>query len=256
VPLVYRACDLPTRHHILWRWVWKYICRRTAVFVCDSKFIRDRIIELGAPADRCQVIHSPAPDRPVSPQPIACNAAKSLTTVLYVGQISQHKGVDLLVEVAKRLLDQFPVRFILVGDYKWKNELGENLVRSVEQLGLQERIVFKGFLEDLEPVYAESSIHVAPSVWDEPYGITVVEAKLHGLPSVVFPSGGLVELVEHCREGWVCTDRTATSLEMGLRYYLENPEKISEHGKSASASLEGRLHLNEYADRWTRAYES
>ena len=60
---MFRAGELPPRHHALWRWIWRYTCRRAAVFVCDSQFLKDQIVALGAPPERCEVIYAPAPSR-------------------------------------------------------------------------------------------------------------------------------------------------------------------------------------------------
>ena len=111
-------------------------------------------------------------------------------TVFYIGQISANKGVDLLVDVALRLVVEYPVRFLIAGDYSWKNPMAQALIQKVGDLGLQDRIVFTGFVDDIDPLYAQSHVHVAPSVLEEAYGLTVVEAKKHSLPSIVFPSGG------------------------------------------------------------------
>lgn len=256
LPLVFRASDIPQQHHLLWRWVWRYTRRRAAAFVCDSNFIRDQLIALGAPAERCHVIYSPSPSRPSElALPRRPQGSRVDFTVLYVGQISAHKGVDILVEVALRLVKEFPVRFIIAGDYSWRNPLGEGLVRKVAELDLKDRVVFTGMVADIEPLYAEAHIHVAPSVWQEPYGITVVEAKSRGVPSIVFPSGGLKELVVHGVDGWVCDAPTAESLETALRHYIETPACLEAQSRAAKASLSKRLRLEEYGDRWLSAYQ-
>jgi glycosyltransferase involved in cell wall biosynthesis len=254
LPLIFRAGEVPVRHHALWRWIWKFTCKRVAVFVCDSNFVKSQIVALGVSPDRCEVIYAPPPARQTAAVRATKRNPKGLLTVLYVGQIAAHKGVDLLVEVALRLVPVCPIRFIIAGDYTWQNAMGQAFVRNVKERGLQKKIVFTGFVDDIEPLYALADVHIAPSVFEEPYGITVVEAKAHGLPSIVFPSGGLVELVEHGRDGWICADRSTKSLEDALRYYLESPKSLGDQGSAAFNSLNVRLHVNEYGDRWANVY--
>jgi glycosyltransferase involved in cell wall biosynthesis len=86
--------------------------------------------------------------------------------------------------------------------------------------------------------------------------LTVVEAKAHGIPSIVFPSGGLVELVEHGRDGWVCDFPTAASLESALRHYVVHPANLAEQGKAALHSLSERLRVQDYGRRWAEIYMS
>ena len=81
-------------------------------------------------------------------------------------------------------------------------------------------------------------IHAAPSVFNEPFGVTVLEAKLAGIPSVVFPSGGLMETVSDGVDGYVCKGKNADALYDGLSYYLNDPRLAHRHGEAARASLE------------------
>ena len=114
---------------------------------------------------------------------------------------------------------------------------------------------FLGFVDDIEPLYVAAHFHVAPTVSQEPYGLTVIEAKAHGVPSIVFPSGGLVELVEHSRDGWICDEPNARSLETAIRHYLKHPDLLAEQGQAAFRSLRDRLRVQEYGERWAAIYE-
>ena len=96
---------------------------------------------------------------------------------------------------------------------------------------------------------------VAPSIWEEPLGLVVMEAKQAGIPSIVFPSGGLPEMIEHGVDGYICADKTADALEEALRSYLDNPALSSLHGNAARNSLE-KLGVEEFGRRWLSVYEA
>lgn len=259
LPLVFRAGDLPALHHPIWRWIWRYARARASTFVCDSVFVREQLVRLGAPTERCEVIYAPAPERTavkqaeVSDPKAECGLSKP-PTFLYVGQISAEKGVDKLVEAALPFAQQGLARFIIAGDYSWRNPMGEALAARVAELGLQQTIRFTGYVEDIEPLYAAAQVHLAPSVWEEPYGLTVIEAKMRGLPSIVFPSGGLKELVVHGVEGWICPERSVDALRAAINHYLLTPGEIASHGAAARASLAKRLCVQDYGKRWEAVY--
>jgi glycosyltransferase involved in cell wall biosynthesis len=255
VPLVFRAGDVPPQHHLLWRLVWKFSRRRAAVIVCDSNFVREELVALGADPKKCRVIYAPAPARANEPQRRVRKATSQLT-VLYVGQITQSKGIDLLVRVAERLVREYPVKFVVAGDYSWKNPMGWALVDRVAQSGLAKVIAFTGFVSDIDRLYADADLHVVPSVWPEPYGLTVLESKQRAVASVVFPVGGLRETVEHGVDGWVCATATEDELEHALRYYFERPQLCDTQGQAAYLSLTCRLKVHEYAARWTQVYDA
>ena len=77
-----------------------------------------------------------------------------------------------------------------------------------------------------------------------------------GVPSVIFPSGGLPELVAHGRDGFVCRARTAVALREGIEYYLDaEADALREAGAAARASLE-RLGITKdaFAEAWLDVY--
>ena len=85
----------------------------------------------------------------------------------------------------------------------------------------------------------------------------VPEAKQAGVPSVVFASGGLPELIAHGEDGWICEGKTAESLEGAIERFLDLPDVEAEAmGDAARASME-RLGITEgaFGDRWVEVYD-
>lgn len=253
LPVVFRAGEEPMRHHAIWRFVWWYLCGRASRFVCDSEFIKKRLVGFGVKESGCDVIYAPPPDRPIgSGAPLI--ARNGLFTVLYVGQISKAKGVDFLVKVAMDLVSRHEIRFVLAGDYEWQNPLGQALRSLVQERGMEDKIRFLGYVDDIDGLYEVADLHVAPSTASEAYGLTVLEAKQRKCPSVVFPTGGLTELVIHGRDGWICKEPTAASLEEGIVHYFTSPERAIEDGLRAYESLSARLRVQDYGENWRSVY--
>jgi glycosyltransferase involved in cell wall biosynthesis len=224
-------------------------------FVCVSEYVRESAIDAGTPAERTRVIYSHPPERPASEAaPLDSFDGR---TVVFVGQIAPHKGVDVLVNVAIALCQQRDdVRFLIAGRIARQNLFGVGLHGKVQALGLGERIQFLGYVEDVPGLLAAADVHVCPSVWEEPLSNTVVEAKQAGTASVVFPSGGLPEIVEHERDGFVCRARTAEALTEGITFYLDaDADAVRAAGDAARASLE-RLGITReaFAEAWLSVY--
>ncbi len=258
VPVVYRLGDAPQQHRPLFRFLWRrVIVPRVSRFVCVSEYIRSLLLDAGAPPEKVRVIYSYPSQRPadLTPAPVEPFDGR---TVLYMGQLSEEKGVDLLVEAAITLCrERDDVRFLLAGDYTWQNPFAEGLMRRVEELGLSDRIRFLGYVEDVPGLLAVADLHVCPSVCAEALSNTVVEAKQAAVPSVVFPSGGLPELVTHGEDGWICEAKTAESLRAGIARFLAMPsEKLERAGEAARGSME-RLGVTEeaFADQWVEVYD-
>ena len=77
-----------------------------------------------------------------------------------------------------------------------------------------------------------------PSVKQEPLGNVIVEAKKYSTPCVVFPSGGMPELISHKIDGYVCKAQTMDALLEGMDYYIQNKNIISIHSRNSYNSIQ------------------
>jgi glycosyltransferase involved in cell wall biosynthesis len=253
LPLIFRAGDLPPLHHALWRWVWAFTRRRAAHVVCDSIFLENALARLGMNRSRLSVIYAPPPRRARFHNMPAAEPAR--TAMLYIGQVSRAKGVHLVVSAALEICRQdAEARFLIAGDYEWNNSFALHLISKVREAGLADRIVFTGFVEDIDLLYAQACVHLCPSLVQEGYGLTVLEAKCRGVPSIVFASGALPELVTDGVDGIVCADKSADSLRQAIERYLVQPGLARQHGAHAHQSL-GRLALDEFSLKWKGVYQ-
>ena len=249
--VIYRMGDAPTLHHAVYRQLWRRgIVPSVDRFVCNSRYVQQTALDSGVPVERTTVILSSPPQRaPLDTSDLPADlvaeqqgdaSAFSGRTVVYVGQLSEHKGVGALVEAALRLCaDRTDVRVLLAGVPPGDARFASGLVERVMTSGFGDRIRFLGYVEDVPSLMALADVHTAPSLWDEPLANTVLEAKRAGVPSVVFPSGGLPELVvESGRDAVLCDARTPDALAAGLGHYLQLcDEALREASEAARASL-------------------
>lgn len=256
-PLVYRCGDKPILHNRLYAYVWRFIARRAAAFVAVSGFIADRMREAGTPAERLEVIYSRPPARgDVAPFDASQLDADSFN-VVFVGQVNATKGIDKLIEAFALASGAFPkARLLIAGRVSdwagdaWARDLRDRTLADPKLAG---KVRFLGFLEDVPGLLAHADLVVVPTVTDEPLANVVMEAKLAGAPTIVFPSGGLPEVVENGVDGAVCDNRTAEALAAALETYLADPAMAKRQGAAARASLK-RFGIDEFADRWEAVY--
>jgi glycosyltransferase involved in cell wall biosynthesis len=259
-PVIYRCGDEPAQHNRLWRTLWRYICKRVSHFVADSNFIRDKLIAFNIDLRKISVIYSPAPRRPRAKAvqiPEDARSDKAFRFV-YAGQLTPEKGADVLIEAFSLISARFECAHLLIagrisdwsGD-DWARVLRDRVARD-RKLG--HRVHFLGWVENVPDLMRQCHVHVCPSKWEEPYGLVAVEAKSVGIPSIVFPSGGLKELIEHGTSGWVTKSRTADELSNALEFYLRSPGIAEEQGRNARNSLDA-LQLDSFCERWLAVYK-
>src|SRR5436305_7462954 len=173
-------------------------------------------------------------DERLPDNPDVCRELLEWRNVFYVGQISPHKGVDLLVKafvaVASKHAD---VKLHLVGE--GKPEFRAELERQIRAAGLEGRVKFWGFREDATRLLRFAYIYVhssPPSRFHETFGRSVVEAMAHGIPTVCFRSGALQEIVVHGKTGLVC-DEGAEHLAGAMERLLQDAEFRNTCGRGA-----------------------
>jgi len=175
-------------------------------------------------------------------------------TLLYVGTIDSYKGVGLLLEAFKELAAENPdVQLKLVGE----GALKSHYERLVEQWGLQYRITFAGRQpwDRLRKTYDEASVLVAPHLWLEPFGRTVVEAMARGKIVVAADAGGPGEVIKDGVMGLLFESGSSDALLEKMREALKlDSYQQREIGRAAHEWVKGHLMVDGIAKQYERVY--
>ena len=115
--------------------------------------------------------------------------------ILFVGLLKPHKNVHGLIRAFARLPVEKQNLYQLVIAGK-KDKSYPDLERLTVQLGLERKVVFTGYVSDLDldALYTGATVFVLPS-FNEGFGLPVLEAMAHGVPVVVSDRSSLPEVV-------------------------------------------------------------
>jgi len=120
--------------------------------------------------------------------------------LLYIGRLVEVKGVRKLLEAVKQLLEEDQnIELDILGDGNERLQYE----KFVFENHLESQVHFRGYQLDKEVYYRNNPIFVYPSIWQEAFGISIVEALAHGLICVASNVGGIPEIITDKQNGYL-----------------------------------------------------
>lgn len=133
--------------------------------------------------------------------------------ISYIGRLNYIKGVDLLIQAVAILSRNYNIHLEIVGDGKERDTL-EKIAKDV---GIEELTSFKGRQLDVKPYLKKSNIFVYPSRCEEVFGISIVEAMAYGIPCVANKIGGIPEIIENGKNGFLSDEISVNGIMEAIK---------------------------------------
>jgi glycosyltransferase involved in cell wall biosynthesis len=190
-------------------------------FVAPTEFVKSTLVSHAYSAERIDVVR----------YMVRLETGESHLTdgeyVGYVGRISPEKGVDTIVEAARRCPD---VAFRFAGHYLRMPNLPGQAPPNCEFVGEIPAAEVNGFL-------AAARFTVFSSRWYEISPLSVIEAMLQKKPVICSRVGGLPEFVDDGVTGLLCTPGDQEDLSEKIRYLWQRPELCRSMGEAARKKI-------------------
>jgi len=175
---------------------------------------------------------------------------KGQKVVVFAGKLTPYKGVKYLVRAAKKIHGQI----LILGDGPDRKNL-QQIVKD-EQI---KNVRFLGHLGDdtdfLVKFYSRAQVFVAPSVWDEPLGLVILESMACETPVVVTRKGGIPLAVKEGRNGLFIRPRNSNDIVEKVNYLLDNDDKRMKMAKNARIDAVNKFSWDIIATRFENIYE-
>lgn len=122
--------------------------------------------------------------------------------LVFSGRINQEKGIFELIKAMKQLSKETRIKLLVIGGSFFGNDVQDNdFIKKLKEIAfsIKERIIFTGFIPyEMMPHYLKlSDVAVIPSIWNDPFPTTVLEAQAMGLPIITTKNGGIPEEVSN-----------------------------------------------------------
>lgn len=196
-------------------------------YIALTEFSRLKYIEAGWPEHKVVVkpnfIEDPFDNLEV--------VDKSGGYALYLGRLSEEKGIDILFDA----WDSCKLPLKVIGDGPLKNMVSQHPNSATEYLGLKDK-------PEVLKLVQNADFIVMPSTWYEGFPMVLVEAFACGTPALVSRLGSMEEIVEDGITGLHFEAGKSVDLAEKVQWMIDNPEQAKQMGQNAR---------NEYLEKYT-----
>lgn len=175
---------------------------------------------------------------------------KGKKVVLFAGKLTKYKGVKYLVKAAPKIHGEV----LILGNGPER--------KALEQMTKEKKITNVHFLghvgqqiELLVKLYSRADVFVAPSIWDEPLGLVILEAMACKTPVVVTRKGGIPLAVKEGKNGLFVKPRNSTDIIQKVNYLLDHDAKRIQMGEKAKEIATNKFSWELIAEKFINIYE-
>jgi glycosyltransferase involved in cell wall biosynthesis len=244
IGFVYRHGDSPPVSNFFARKIASSIFDRVNLHVANCDFVRSQLLQHSKIENVALIRNYPHIPNVTALQPQ--NEIQKPTRLLFAGQMSVHKGVNILLDSFDILASQHSdLELVLAGaspgvGKSQQDSTMQRLQSSKARWG--ERIIYVGHVDSIATLFTDRTIHVCPSIWDDPSPNVIFEAKAYSTPTVAFNRGGIPELIRAGIDGDIVSVETAKELAAAISKFIETPKVFND------AKIEAKKSLDDFSD--------
>src|SRR5690554_6234320 len=223
--------DITVKDRVYQR-LWTPTFKKLDSIIVNSTPTKQLALNAGIQDDKTGIVY-PGVEIPNAPQSAEAIQAfkqkhqlEDKKILLSVGRLTTRKGLkEFVAEALPSIVKEVPNALLLVVGEAPKNSLGagiqtqEEILKAAQDKNIENHIKFIGVITDkteLACAYESADIHVFPvrHIPDDPegFGMVAIEAAAHGLPTVAFATGGIVDAVKEGVSGYLVERNNYQSL--------------------------------------------
>jgi glycosyltransferase involved in cell wall biosynthesis len=217
--------------------IFKLYQHNVTCYYAQTKFQRHFFIGEGIADDRIDVI----------PNMIKPNGFDDINIgehVSFAGRLSPEKGVDTFINAAYQCPELY---FSMAGDFSGMHDALSMKPSNLEVLGHL-------FTNELELFYSNARLIVVPSLCYEGFPSTIIEAMNHGKPVICSRIGGLPEIVDEGRTGFLFEPNNTEDLANKIRYLYHRPDLCLKMGQAGKKKVLNEYSPDKYYERLMNIY--
>ncbi len=238
------------------------ILKGASWIAANSRDTKSLLEMRGIPSERIKIVHPPIPEEAIRESAVFEPRYRNDDdlNLVTICRLAKGKGIDLVLRALKILAARgIPYRYVIGGD---GCERG-SLEALVDELGLREKVQFKGSVEGQEKwrLLRNADVFVMPSrfdpalpwPWRESFGIAFAEAAAFGVPAVGSRSGGIPDAVVDGETGILVPEESPQDLADALTLLYRKPELREQMGRAGRERARAQFSPTAIATRFREA---
>jgi len=246
--------------------------RRASAFVTVSNFIRQEGLELGLPFELMHPVPNstdsghfdPALYQDKTPELRLAlrsryNLPESALVIGVIARMNKWKGQRELIEAMAGLIGRYPdLHLLMVGGASDPQEFSayeKQLSELSVKLGVNDHVIFGGRFKDVRPVLLGLDMFALPS-YAEPFGLAITEAMAMEVPVIACNSGGVPDIIDHRRTGFLVEPRSSAGLVEAVDFLIQHPEEARQMGRAGRMRIVEAYPADKIAAQVSDIYQS
>lgn len=214
------------------------------------------------PHERCFVLHNGVNTDFFEPK--KPNHEESLMRVLYAGAWNKQKGIFVFLKAIRSLekkrhdfealIAGSPYLYDTGDPLKWQVAVEKKTRRLVSRMR-SARIANNVKYSEMPQLYRSSDIFVFPSIWQEPFGLCLIEAMASATPVIASHVGGIPEFIKEQKTGLLVKPGDPEVLADAIEYLLDNDCERRRFGAEGRRAVEDSFSMELHAQNLMKIYE-
>ena len=246
---IYWAHEIPPLSR-RYGYVFRAIGERVGRVVCVSQAVADRMLSLGVPTRKVVVVRNGIP----SADGTGAVSGGGPLRLGIVGQIGERKGHEDLID-ALGLLQRDGIRPSLLIFGSGAPEYMAALEERAVELGVQRQIEWCGYVADKSRIFGAIDVCIVPSRFEEPLGMSAIEAGGFGCPVICSSRGGLPEIVKHGETGFVVDPERPEKIADAVKVFVQNRDLLRTMGAAAQARAHTKFSIQRFVNKFIQVLD-
>jgi len=229
---------------------YEYLFSRADLITTPSSVMRERLIEIGCPAEKV-IIHRYGVDL-TRFSPIQKPVQEETVKLLSVARLVEKKGLEHSLRAFAGINPELKATYRIIGD----GELKESLQSLTLELKIEDRVVFLGSVDTatVQEEMKQADIFVLTSITaadgdEEGLPVSIIEAQAMGLPVISSFHAGIPELVSHQHSGLLSEEKDVETIKFHMDCLIGNPSLRRQFSRKALERVKSEFDIVKLNDQ-------